>query len=216
MKELISESTQQVFDIKKANGQFIRLNQICRADGLGRYDLSVWDGETRIEGLGLTIDEERSLEDAFVRRSRKGGIKTNGLVETENISELQCGYDELAFENDDIVVVYKGVYKFNGLFAQGYRIRFIIENKTDYPLRIVGKNISANGFVVSTSDLFNSEVDSRKKVIDTVLMGQSNLSSAGIKKVSDMKELKISFEYEMNKIKIRTPEIILEPYEIDE
>jgi len=36
------------------------------------------------------------------------------------------------------------------------------------------------------------------------------------KALQDMKELKISFEYEMNKIKIRTPEIILEPYEIDE
>ena len=65
--------------------------------------------------------------------------------------------------------------------------------KTKQKLRIEGKSISANGFVVASSDIFNSEVEPNKKVIDTVLMYENNLSSVGIKKVSDMKELALSF-----------------------
>lgn len=91
-------------------------------------------------------------------------------------------YGDTVFENEDIAVIYKGVYKFNGLFAQGHRIRFFIENKTGQKLRITGKNISVNGLVVQSDDLFNSEVAAHKKVIDTVLMPQSNLKSAGISK----------------------------------
>lgn len=125
-------------------------------------------------------------------------------------------YNELVFENEDIAVTYKGVYKFNGLFAQGHRIRFVIENKTNQKLRVEGKSISANGFVVASSDLFNSEIEANKKVIDTVLMRQSNLVSAGVKNVSDMKEIALTFEYEINKKKKRTTEIILEPYEVKE
>lgn len=50
----------------------------------------------------------------------------------------------------------------------------------------------------------------------TVLMRQSNLSAVGVKKVSDMKELAITFEYEMNRNKKRTTEIFLEPHEVKE
>lgn len=46
-----------------------------------------------------------------------------------------------------------------------------------------------------------SEIEANKKVIDTVLMRQSNLVSAGVKNVSDMKEIAITFEYEINKKK---------------
>lgn len=125
-------------------------------------------------------------------------------------------FNDLVFENEDIAITYKGVYKFDGLFAQGHRIRFVIENKTNQKMRIEGKNISANGFVVASDDLFNSEVEPHKKVIDTVLMRQSNLSAVGVEKVSDMKELAITFEYEMNRNKKRTTEIFLEPHEVKE
>lgn len=125
-------------------------------------------------------------------------------------------FNDLVFENEDIAITYKGVYKFDGLFAQGHRIRFVIENKTNQKMRIEGKNISANGFVIASDDLFNSEVEPHKKVIDTVLMRQSNLSAVGVKQVSDMKELAITFEYEMNRNKKRTTEIFLEPHEVKE
>jgi len=125
-------------------------------------------------------------------------------------------YGDIVFENEDISVTYKGVYRFNGLFAQGHRIRFFIENKTGQKLRISGKDIGVNGLVVKSEDLFNSEVAPHKKVIDTVLMPQSSLVAAGITKVTDMRELTIHFEYDNGHLKRRTSEIALVPYEVKE
>lgn len=125
------------------------------------------------------------------------------------------GADKILFENSDLSIVYKGVYKFDGLFAQGHRIRFIIENKTNHKMSISGKSISANGFVVTSSDLFNSDVEPHKKLIDTVLMNGSNLKTAGIKSVQDMSELAIMFEYDGLSGKKRTPELKMVPFEIE-
>lgn len=125
-------------------------------------------------------------------------------------------YGDLIYEDDKIAVSYQGVYKFNGLFAQGHRLRFFVENKTSKTMRVDGKNISVNGIVLNDRDTFNSSVEGKRKIADTVLIYQNNLRAAGIEKVADMKDISIQFEYSFGNDKHRTPDLKLKPYEVKE
>ncbi len=117
------------------------------------------------------------------------------------------------YKNKDIEITYQGFYKFDGLFAQGQRIRFVVENKTSRKIRVEGKNIVANGFVVAQGELFNSDIDPHRKVIDTVLMGKNKLDGAGIHGVNDVKELEIEFSYGTSSSTMQTtPALKLEPH----
>ena len=210
MSGVKKEIIEKLICVEKDNGQTIQLNVIKRGKKSFQNDLRVWNGEKALNGFTLSDSELSELCKAINQKYVEMGINPSSSV------RLGCKYEDVVFEDDTILVTYKGIYKFSGLFAQGYRIRFVIENKTNQKLRIQGKNISVNGFVVTSSDIFNSEVETHKKVIDTVLMGQSNLHSIGVKNVFDMNSVSLSFEYEVNKEKIRTAEIFLEPYEVKE
>lgn len=208
------EIIEKIICIEKENGNTIQLNVIKQGKKTIRNDLRVWNGEKALNGFTLSDNELSKFCKAINQKYAE--METWALDNGSDSICVGCKYDDVVFENAAISVTYKGIYKFSGLFAQGYRIRFVIENKTNQKLRIQGKYISVNGFVVTSSDIFNSEVEMHKKVIDTVLMGQSNLHSIGVKNVSDMKNVSLSFEYEVNKEKIRTAEIFLDPYEVKE
>lgn len=204
-------------------GQMMRMKEVNTRD-MKRfvYFMESQYGVSERYSVGAVLSWAKALDiPCNIKASEVSETNTGALPQRDPLPEAPGAvkghkYGDLVFENEDIAVTYKGVYKFNGLFAQGYRIRFFIENKTGQKLRISGKNISADGLVVASDDLFNSEVAAHKKVVDTVLMPKNSLNAAGISKVADMNSLAIQFEYDNGQVKKRTSEITMEPYEVKE
>lgn len=99
------------------------------------------------------------------------------------------------FENKDIEVVYRGIYRFNGLFAQGYRIKLIVNNKTSHKLWVQCENITVNGLVVEQTGLVESELSPNKRIITSTLMDQGKLAEANATSIPKMKTIEFVVGY---------------------
>ena len=210
-------------------GQMQKLQKVSQSD-MNRFvrfmenEFGVMDrytvGAVMLWAKALNIKCQVNLKEFAHQEEKKEGVK-------EEVEKKKAGrprkkkediykFGDLVYEDNMISISYQGVYKFDGLFAQGHRIRFFIENKTKQTMRVSGKNISLNGLVLNSDDLFNSGIEAGRKVVDTVLIYRNNLHAAGIKKVSDMKEGSIQFEYSIGSQKHRTSDIKFLPFEVRE
>lgn len=155
---------------------------------------------------------------ADISKKKTTGMKTGSNQKKKPIVKkgTAFGYGEQVFEDSRASASYQGIYKFNGMFAQGMRIRFFFENKTKKDMRVEVKNITINGLVLESSDLFNSCVEAGRRVVDTVLVYKHNMEAAGVKSLKGVKSISVQFQYEIDGKKYRTEDCDLMPYIVKE
>lgn len=157
--------------------------------------------------------DSREVNVADNSKKKTTGMKTDSNQKKKPIVKkgMFFGYGEQVFEDSCASASYQGIYKFNGMFAQGMRIRFFFENKTKKDMRVEVKNITVNGLVLESSDLFNSCVEAGRRVVDTVLVYKHNMEAAGVKSLKGVKSISVQFQYEIDGKKYRTEDCDLMP-----
>lgn len=155
---------------------------------------------------------------ADISKKKTTGMKAGSNQKKKPIVKkgTAFGYGEQVFEDSRASASYQGIYKFNGMFAQGMRIRFFFENKTKKDMRVEVKNITVNGLVLESGDLFNSCVEAGRRVVDTVLVYRHNMEAVGVKDLKEIKSISVQFEYELDGKKYRSEDCELSPYIVKE
>ena len=106
---------------------------------------------------------------------------------------------EYDYEDGNIRLKFKGHEETNNLFfGEGVGFKFLIENKTTNSYRISAKDVSVNGFVVSSSELITSKLGAFKKAIDEMYLffNKNNLNDCDIYSIDDVEELSFVLEVE--------------------
>ena len=143
--------------------------------------------------LGLPI---RVTQNNNSKHSEKNDeLKSRKKVQPSKPVKSVYSVGDAIFENEDIEVIYRGIYRFNGLFAQGYRIKLIVNNKTSYKMWVQCENITVNGLVVEQTGLVETELSPNKKIVTSTLMEQGKLEEANATSISKMKTIEFVVGY---------------------
>ena len=121
----------------------------------------------------------------------------SGISEQKNSSRS----NDYIFEDDVIRVKYKGLRRITNLFfGAGYDIRFIVENKSSFNLKVSAVDISANDFVIEDSGLIVSELAPYKKAVEGVGVYDRTLNDCDIYEIEDFGELEFCIKYQIQEI----------------
>lgn len=155
------------------------------------------DMATKIKGLkllvsnGILTDEEcekciaaitaESTENALVSKSYIGSV-----------------VEESTYSDSNITVSFKGIDRVTNLFyGEGYQFKFVLQNHTQHIIKVYLKEVTVNGFVISSSELLCNEAAAGKKTIDFIGLYDSKLNDCDIYGSDDFESLEFRVHYEV-------------------
>ena len=107
------------------------------------------------------------------------------------------------YEDSNLCVIFKSISSISNLFfGDGIEFKFIIQNKTNYDIRVNATEITINGFVVSNSELICSEATPMKKTIDNFNLYSGALNDVDVSSPDDIYELELAISYEIEELDI--------------
>lgn len=120
------------------------------------------------------------------------------------------------YEDDKISVKFKGISRVSNLFfGEGFEFKFVVQNKSSYTMRVNATEVTVNGFVVSNSELINSEAAANKKTIDSIYLYDKKMNGCDVYDISDIEEFEFKIKYEMEDIdfEYETESVFVTPFE---
>lgn len=121
-------------------------------------------------------------------------IRSSSAAATEQTPETTGTKTDSASASGEITIEETELYNSNGVVVTatkyqkgvfGPEISFTITNETDRNITVSSRNLSVNGYMLSTSSLY-SDVAAGKKAIDSMTLMSSELSAAGIETVAQI------------------------------
>ena len=141
-----------------------------------------------IAGIGGNKNDAKPAgeDNSSIRSSSAGATEqtpeTTGTKTDSASASGEITIEETELYNSNGVVVTATKYQ-KGVF--GPEISFTITNETDRNITVSSRNLSVNGYMLSTSSLY-SDVAAGKKAIDSMTLMSSELSAAGIETVAQI------------------------------
>lgn len=101
---------------------------------------------------------------------------------------------QVIWENTYLNVTYLGIAKHGNY----YGIKLLVENKTDIPMSLDGKNICMGDFVVTESTTIVYELLPHKKIFTDAVMMFGDLENLGIYNIEKMKDIELTLIYKVD------------------
>lgn len=122
----------------------------------------------------------------------------------ENIKKYDI--NQTIWNNTYLNATYLGIAKHGNY----YGIKLLVENKTDIPLSLEGKNICMEDFVITESTTIVSELLPHKKIFTDAVMMFSDIENLGIYDIEKMKDIELTLIYKIDfEIILTSPTIML-------
>lgn len=156
--------------------------------------------EIKKKGLQILVDNEIFTEEEY--DCCVGALKELYGIEDLDSDEIQVEIvDDYIYEDEIIRVKYKGLRRITNLFfGAGYDIRFIVENKSSFNLKVSAIDISSNDFVLEDDGYIVSDLAPYKKAVDGVGIYDGTLNDCDIYDIDDFGELEFRIKYEIQEL----------------
>lgn len=132
-----------------------------------------------MSGCASQVSEINKIE----KETHKEEVSEETNKEKETVEELKAETtieQKVIFEQDGIIITATGL-DFDSSFM-GPEIKLLIENNTEKNLCIQSRNVSVNGYMVSTT--MSAEISSGKKTNDSLTIDRSSMEACNIEDIA--------------------------------
>lgn len=172
------------------------------------------DMNMKIKGLKLLV-QNGILTDAECDRCIEvlSGEGRAIAVSGRGPASMSSGAD---YEDSRIAIKFKGINRISNLFfGTGFEFKFVVQNKTNYEMRVNATEVTVNGFVVSNGELINSEAAANKKTLDSIYLYDKKMNTVDVYDIDDIEEFEFKIKYEIEDInyEFESESVYVTPFE---
>lgn len=172
------------------------------------------DMNMKIKGLKLLV-QNGILTDAECDRCIEvlSGEGRTIAVSGRGPASMNSGAD---YEDSRIAIKFKGINRISNLFfGAGFEFKFVVQNKTNYEMRVNATEVTVNGFVVSNGELINSEAAANKKTLDSIYLYDKKMNTVDVYDIDDIEEFEFKIKYEIEDInyEFESESVYVTPFE---
>lgn len=173
------------------------------------------DMNMKIKGLKLLVQNGILTEAECNRCIEVLSGQDTGIVVSSGRSSVATvsGAD---YEDNRIAIKFKGINRVSNLFfGTGFEFKFVVQNKTNYEMRVAATEVTVNGFVVSNSELINSEAAANKKTLDSIYLYDKKMNTVDVYGIDDIEEFEFKIKYEIKDLnyEFESDSVYVTPFE---
>lgn len=173
---------------------------VCASCGFNQLNREFINQEELIRWMEETVYPCQAVYKKM--SSMLDSLSSNGVAKNATSGRRSvAAISNADYEDSRIAVKFKGINRTSNLFyGDGFEFKFIVQNKTNYEMRVKATEVTVNGFVVSNDELINSEAAANKKTIDSIYLFDGKMNTVDVFGVDDIEQFEFKIQYEIEAI----------------